>query len=104
MHIIKTRDALRKTINERCPIQKSETKVGGIPGDSKRPADTAYIASGLWKCNDSPTGSHYWICTNYEIGEFTCQFCKHSRTFQLDWSKLSRWVKEEWCRVNSSKF
>ncbi len=37
-----------------------------------------YLASGVWKCDKSPTGAHYWreyIGKDSERGIFYCKWC-----------------------------
>lgn len=37
--------------------------------------DAAYIRSGIWKCEPSPTGAHHWIEVEKRNDAFTCKYC-----------------------------
>ena len=52
-----------------------------------------YIANGLWKCDKSPTGAHYWIEVERDgcYGLFDCKYCHESRLFPID-SETTRLV------------
>ena len=49
--------------------------------------DKEYLASGRWKCADSPTGAHRWIEVSDEEGhhtlEFHCYWCHEVRKFPV---------------------
>lgn len=46
---------------------------------------TRYIEDGLWKCNESPTGAHFWIefAQRDGYGEFRCKYCLDTRWFPI---------------------
>ncbi len=47
-----------------------------MPVNSRKPLglmEKEYIASGEWKCPDSPTGGHWWNCNVHPI---VCKICK----------------------------
>jgi len=57
-------------------------------------SDEEYIKSEVWKCNQSPTGAHYWIQLTqtlelYKSGYFTCKYCHDVRKFPTDWSQIN---------------
>ena len=47
----------------------------------KASADREYIASGRWKCNKSPNGSHFWIIHGYKM---TCKYCENVKPVNTD--------------------
>ena len=44
--------------------------------------DEAYIASGKWKCPNSPTGAHVWNVTFGENHTKVC-YCPHCKTEKI---------------------
>jgi len=48
---------------------------------------TNYIEDGLWKCDKSPTGAHFWIQIPSKngngYGEFWCKWCDKTRLFPI---------------------
>jgi len=52
-------------------------------------ADSAYVESGSWKCEKSPTGAHFWIGN---FAEMRCKYCENTKKAQ-DLSKTNEWVR-----------
>lgn len=42
-----------------------------------------YIAKGNWRCGESPTGAHWWLCRQPQNGKVRgrCKFCGAGREF-----------------------
>ena len=50
-------------------------------GKTARKTDKSYIEGKEWKCDDSPTGAHYWKETRTGSDEFRCQYCGELRQY-----------------------
>jgi hypothetical protein len=42
-----------------------------------------YIESNRWKCNQSPSGAHYWIIRSQEMTCKYCHYCKPLYTTEV---------------------
>jgi len=53
-----------------------------------------YLASDVWRCEDSPTAAHHWveIQTDEELhtGLWYCKYCMDVKTFPKDWTACYR--------------
>lgn len=48
-----------------------------------------YIASGSWKCPESPTGAHYWAGSD---GVLTCRYCHSTQETPLGLADITPWL------------
>jgi len=44
--------------------------------EPKAVADKKYVDSGIWKCDQSPNGAHYWIIKGEQ---HQCKYCKETK-------------------------
>jgi hypothetical protein len=40
-----------------------------------------YVESGVWKCEESPTGAHWWV-ESTELNLFECKYCHATKKFR----------------------
>jgi hypothetical protein len=66
-------------------------------GNTQPISDRKYILSGLWKCEKSPTGAHWWIGEDSRDtkSEFTCKYCKQRKEFGI-----KNYIPNEWRKPN----
>lgn len=56
--------------------------------------DKEYIKSGVWKCNESPTGAHHWVelAKTQKLasqGYFVCIHCNDVSKFPIHWEQVN---------------
>lgn len=50
-----------------------------------------YLASGVWKCDKSPTGAHHWIGMDKDgpTGDFYCKYCLDTKRLPISYEGVS---------------
>ena len=49
--------------------------------------DSIYVKTGLWKCQDSPSGAHHWVEMKSGTGRYRCKWCGATRYFPRTYSE-----------------